>query len=247
MATYADDKIEGLSGNAIHSPYVTRDGDVAAPAFVSFQRGGPAVLKGTGPATTTAVGCVSDSAEALTLSTQKIHSFRNEGVEKAYIDANGLLFGPGTMVPSYGGTYEYNESGSAIALTTSTEFYRWITGQAGTVKGTGYVTWDNAAAPTGKRLTIGANGAGVYLVMATFSGNLTKKGDLEGVVYVNADIQNNIRSDQKAIDDLQYLAGAVTGIVTLAAGDTVTLWFGSSVNTNTFTIKHANITLQRVG
>ena len=151
-----------------------------------------------------------------------------------------------TSVPSYGGTYEFNESGSAIALTTSTEFYRWITGQAGTVKGTGYVTWDNAAAPTGKRLTIGASGAGVYLVMATFAGNLTKKGDLEGVVYVNATIQNNIRSDQKAIDDAQYLAGAVTGIVTLAAGDTVTLWFGSSVNTNSLLLKHANITLQRI-
>jgi hypothetical protein len=151
-----------------------------------------------------------------------------------------------SFLASYGGTYEYNESGSAIAMASSAAFYRWITGQAGTVKGTGYVTWNNAAAPTGKRLTIGASGAGVYLVMATFSGNLTLKGDLEGVIYVNAAIQNNIRSDQKVVEDAQYTAGTVAGIVTLAAGDTVTLWFGSSVNSNTLTLKHANLTLHRI-
>jgi hypothetical protein len=148
--------------------------------------------------------------------------------------------------PSYGGTYEYNEAGSAIALTSSVAFYRWITGQVGTVKGAGYVTWDDAAAPTGKRLTIGASGAGVYLVMATYSGVLTAKADIEAVIYVNAAIQNNIRSDQKVVEDLQYSAGTVAGIVTLAVGDTVTLWFGSSTNSNTFTVKHANLTLNRI-
>ena len=151
-----------------------------------------------------------------------------------------------SFLASYGGTYEFNEAGSAIDLTSSTDFYRWITGQVGTVKGAGYVTWDNAAAPTGKRLTIGASGAGVYLVMATYAGNLTKKGDLEGVIYVNATIQNNIRSDQEVGEDGQYTAGTVAGIVTLAVGDTVTLWFGSSVNSNTLTLKHANLTLHRI-
>jgi len=151
-----------------------------------------------------------------------------------------------SFLASYGGTYEFNEAGSAIALTTDTLFYRWITGQTGTVKGAPYITWDNAAAPTGKRLVVGTGGAGVYLVMATYAGNLTKKGDLEGVIYVNATIQNNIRSDQKVVEDAQYTAGTVAGIVTLAVGDTVTLWFGSSVNLNTLTIKHANLTLHRI-
>jgi len=114
------------------------------------------------------------------------------------------------------------------------------------VKGAPYITWDNAAAPTGKRLVVGTGGAGVYLVVATYAGNLTKKGDLEGVIYVNATIQNNIRSDQEVGEDGQYTAGTVAGIVTLAVGDTVTLWFGSSVNSNTLTLKHANLTLHRI-
>ena len=131
-------------------------------------------------------------------------------------------------------------------MASSTSFYRWVTGQAGTVKGTGYVTWDNAAAPTGKRLTVGANGAGIYLVHANFSGNLAAKGDLEAVIYINANIQNNIRSDQKVIEDGQYTAGALGGLLTLAAGDTVTLWFGASTNSATLTIKHANLTILRI-
>jgi hypothetical protein len=151
-----------------------------------------------------------------------------------------------TSVPSYGGTYEFNETGSNLALTTSTSVYRWITGQAGTVKGAGYVTWDNAAAPTGKRLTIGASGAGVYLAAAFFSGILTNKAVLEAVISIGDTAQNNIRSDQKVIEDSQYTTGSFGGILTLAAGNTVGLWFGSSTNTNTFSIKHANLTLLRI-
>jgi hypothetical protein len=151
-----------------------------------------------------------------------------------------------TSVPSYGGTYEFNETGTALALTSSASVYRWISGQTGTVKGAGYVTWDNAAAPTGKRLTIGASGAGVYLVAAFFSGNVTLKGVLEAVISIGDTPQNNIRSDHKVIEDAQYTSSSFGGILTLAAGNTVGLWFGSSVNSNTFTIKHVNMTLLRI-
>ena len=151
------------------------------------------------------------------------------------------------LVPSYGEVYEFNETGSALVLTAANTPYRWITGGAGSVKGEGYITWNDAAAPTGKRLAVGASGAGKYLVLATFAGNLQKHADLSMDVYKNAAAVANITCDFHVTEDGAYVAGSASGILDLAAGDTVTMWFSTSIGTNTFTVKHANITLERIG
>jgi hypothetical protein len=147
---------------------------------------------------------------------------------------------------SYGETFEFNEAGSTITITSTSTAYRWITGGAGTVKGTGYVTWDNAAAPTGKRLTIGASGAGKYLVTATFAGNLQKHADISMDVYKNAAAATNITCDFHVTEDGAYVSGAASGLLDLAVGDTVTMWFSASIGTNAFTLKHANLSLVRI-
>lgn len=165
---------------------------------------------------------------------------RFEEIE-ARLDA---LEGP-EVVHSYGEAYEYNETGSVLALTTGGTAYRWITGAAGALAGEGKVTWNDAAAPTGKRLTIGL--AGKYLVMATFAGNLAKHADISMDVYQNAAAAQNITCDFHVTEDNSYVAGSASGILDLAAGDTVTMWFSASVGTNNFTIKHANISLVKVG
>jgi hypothetical protein len=152
----------------------------------------------------------------------------------------------GVNLPSFGETYEYNETGSVLTLTTQATPYRWITGATGAVKGSPYVTWDNAAAPTGKRLVIGASGAGKYLVTASFAGNLAKHSDLSMDVYKNAAAAENITCDFHVTEDAAYVAGSASGILDLAAGDTVSMWFSASVGTNAFTIKHGNITLVRL-
>jgi hypothetical protein len=144
---------------------------------------------------------------------------------------------------SYGEAYEFNETGSALALTTQNTPYRWITGGAGAVSDG--VTWNDAAAPTGKRLTIAL--AGKYLVLATFAGNLAKHADISMDVYKNAAAAQNITCDFHVTEDNSYVAGSASGILDLAAGDTVTMWLSASVGTNTFTIKHANISLVKVG
>jgi hypothetical protein len=151
------------------------------------------------------------------------------------------------LPPSYGGCFEFNEVGSAITLTSNATWYRWITGGAGTLKGAGFITWDNTAAPTGKRLVVGASGAGVYLVNVAFSGVSNVATDIDAGVYVNAAIQNNLRTDQAFPASALYQSGAITGLVTLAAADTVSLWFNASQNTVTWTVKHCNMTLLRVG
>ncbi len=144
--------------------------------------------------------------------------------------------------PSYGGCYEFNEAGSAITLTSNASVYQWITGSAGTVKGAGFVTWDD----TGKKLVVGASGAGKYLVNVIFSGTLATHADIDAVIKVNANIQNNLRSDQGTKEDGEYCQGSITGLVTLAASDEVSLCFGSNQNTNTWTVKHVNMTLVRI-
>lgn len=239
MATYPDDKVEGLSGAAIHNPYVTRDGDVAASAFVSFQRGGPAVLKGTGPATGTGVGVVLDTAEAWT---GKLVSIRNEGVEKAYFDKDGLLFGPGTMVSSYGGMFVYNESAATVALTVAGTFYPIVASvEVGSVKGAPYVTFASAA------LTIGASGAGLYLVNCSFSGILSATDTLDLVICKGGTPQNNIRSDQSVTNQTSYASGAMTGILPLVADDVIDVRAACDGGSKTLQMKHMNLTLIRVG
>lgn len=162
-------------------------------------------------------------------------------------DPAAVLTALGLLVPSYGGASEFNETGSVITLTTAGTAYRWITGSAGPVKGAGFVAWDDTAAPAGKRLTVGADGGGTYLVTATFAGNLQKHGDLSMDVYKGAAPVTSITCDFHVTEDGSYVAGSASGLLDLAAGDTVTMWFSASVGTNAFTLKHANLSLVRVG
>ena len=162
-------------------------------------------------------------------------------------DAAAVRAALGLLEPSYGEAYEFNETGSALVLTTQNTAYRWITGVTGSVSGEGYVTWDDTAAPTGKRLTVGESGAGTYLVTATFAGNLQKHADLSMDVFKNAAAAQNITCDFHVTEDGSYVAGSASGLLDLAEGDTVTMWLSASVGSNTFTVKHANLTLVRIG
>ena len=239
MPTYADDKVEAIAGGAIHDPYVTRDGDVAAPAFVSFQRGGPAVLKGTGPATLTAVGCVSDSAEALPLATQKLHSFRAEGVEKAYVRSDGAFVGPGGA--AFGSANESNESGSNIVMSGGTS-HQWITGTVGPISGAPLVTWDNS----NKWLVVGADGAGTYFAAASGAGTLSAGDDIESAIWVN-EAESILRVDQAVATQAAYQPFAVSGLLTLAVGDYVSLRMSTGSTTRTWAMRHAQFSIFRVG
>ena len=147
---------------------------------------------------------------------------------------------------SHGGCFEFNEGGSALSLSSNASWYRWITGGTGTVKGAPYLTWDNAAAPTGKRLVVGASGAGVYLVTCAFSVVSNFATDIDAAVYVNSSRQDNLRVDQSFPASALYQTGTISGLVTLAASDTVTLWFNSSQNTATLTVKHVNLVVVRI-
>lgn len=146
--------------------------------------------------------------------------------------------------PCYGGCYEDNETGSAITLTSNTTFYKWITATVGTVKGTGYVTFDSGAG--NHHLVIGASGAGHYLVNCHFAGTLGAANELRAAIFKNEVEQVNLRIDQDVTTLGKYQAGSIVGLLTLVEGDIVSLRFSSDANTQTFTIKHANLTLVRV-
>lgn len=147
-------------------------------------------------------------------------------------------------VLSYGGAYESNEAGSAITLTSNAAFYKWVTATSGTVKGAPWVTFDNGAG--NKHLVVGASGAGLYLVNCHFSGTLGAANELKAAIFVGTLEQANLRVDQDVATLAKYQTGSITGLLTLAAGDIVSLRFGSDANTQTFTMKHANLTLVRI-
>ena len=141
---------------------------------------------------------------------------------------------------SYGELFEHNEVGSAIALTSNAAFYAWATASAGTLKGAPYVT------RTGSTLVIGASGAGVYRVSAAFAGTLAAANELKAAIFKNEVEQENLTCDQDVPVLAKYVPGSISGLLSLVAGDIVSLRFGSDANTQTFTMKHCNLTIERI-
>ena len=202
---------------------------------------GPAAYAGPPPT------IVLDTEVEYSGSTYDLVVVRSGGIDKARVDSDGNWIGGNQHPASYGEVYAFNETGDVLTLTVQNTQYRWIVGTAGVLAGAGLVTWDDTAAPTGKRLTIGAGGGGVYLITATFAGNLQKHADLSMDVFKNASAAQNITCDFHVAEDGAYVAGTASGLLELVADDTVTMWFSASIGTNAFTVKHANVTLLRVG
>jgi len=141
----------------------------------------------------------------------------------------------------YAEIYE-SGAGSVITVTTAGTWYQWTTTNAG----------DEAGAPladasaTSDDITIGASGAGTYLVTAQASLSGAASALVEGIVTINGTPDNSLRCAHKLDASGNTASVSISGLVTLAAADTVDLRFTSSTNGDTVTVYHANLSVQRV-
>jgi hypothetical protein len=143
--------------------------------------------------------------------------------------------------PSYIELIENNETGSVITITTSGTFYQWTTGTPGESSDK-----DFAFPGVMSSVVIGPAGAGVYIVSSAVAGTLSgPSAEIQMVVFLDGS-QTHMRMDTDSITAAAYQTIAITGTLTLAPHNTVTVRFSSSANGRTFTIKHMNFNLHRI-
>ena len=145
--------------------------------------------------------------------------------------------------PSFGELYEDNDpTGSSITITTAGTYYQWVTTTVGESAGSGLVV----ASATTDDLTVGASGAGKYLVVwsATISANTN--ATVHGAAHVGGSISSKSKSGVHGgnAGDRTHLGGSC--IATLAASDAVDLRFTSDTNGDVVVVYHANLSIHRI-
>ena len=165
-------------------------------------------------------------------------------------DGDGALAAitpPVTDAPSYGEVYAFNETGDALALTTQNTPYRWVAHTGTLVKGTGYVTWNDAAAPTGKRLTVGASGRGSSTSSPRRS--LVTSRSTPTCRWTCISTQAPPRTSPAT--SMSPRTGRMSRVLPPGywpwwTRDTVTMWFTASIGSNSINVKHANLSIVRI-
>jgi len=145
--------------------------------------------------------------------------------------------------PSFGELYEDNDpTGSSITVTTAGTYYQWVTTTVGESAGSGLVV----ASATTDDLTVGASGAGKYLVVwsATISANTN--ATVHGAAHVGGSISSKSKSGVHGgnAGDRTHLGSSC--IATLAASDAVDLRFTSDTNGDVVVVYHANLSIHRI-
>lgn len=140
---------------------------------------------------------------------------------------------------AYGEIFESNDSGTSYALTSS-GFSVWNSGTPGRVLGEPWIT------TSGSSFIVGSSGSGIYKISAHCSFSGPNGAVFRFAVFVNGDIRNDIRSAARTSGGQSDVEGiAMSGLVQLVPGDTVSLRFSSDGN-NTLSVNRANFNLIRV-
>jgi len=173
-------------------------------------------------------------------STDDLVVVRRSGIDKVRIDYLGRF--SGSVSGCYGGMYVSNESAATVALTTGGTFYPVVASVTeGLVSGPGFVTFDT------DHLVVGTNGAGVYSLRCSFSGILSATDTADFAIFKGTSIQQNMRSDQSVTNQTAYASGCITGLISLVAGDTISLRAACDGGSKTLSVHHMNLNIVRIG
>lgn len=158
------------------------------------------------------------------------------------VAVKGSASGP-VVASSYGGMYEAGAT-TVIDVASAGTYYPWVSATAGVVSGTGYVTFTDG---TPDSLTIGANGAGVYLVNVALSYSGTANSTAICKVYKEGVAQNNCTLKRKLGTGGDVGNTGLTCLLSLAASDDIALYCTADSNGDDVTVQEANLTITRVG
>ena len=140
---------------------------------------------------------------------------------------------------SYAQIYIDATPGPALALTTAGTFYQVITYTSGEV----FANTVNGGAGT---ITVGADSAGVYSVQYSVSYTSSNQEIYHFSVFVGAVQHNQCSLEDKAANASDVTNVSSSGIISLAAGDVVSLRVSAENNTRTITTNHVSLMIHRI-
>lgn len=158
-------------------------------------------------------------------------------------DGTYLYFTPGSVrqrigISAYGELYEDNGS-TAITVTTAGTYYQWTTTTVGTqLLNTGSTTNDN--------ITIDTGGDGAYKIDVSTSFTATANSIISWAVFKNGTRLTNVTAQRKVSAAGDVGSVSISGIVSLAATDTIDLRVTSNSNGDTVTPVYTNLSLMRM-
>ena len=152
---------------------------------------------------------------------------------------HGLMNLDNITPSTYGQIYIDATPGPTLALTTAGTFYQVITYTAGEFFGSTV----NGAAGT---ITVGPESAGVYSVQYSVSYTSSNQEIYHFSVFVGAVQHNQCSLEDKAANASDVTNASSQGIISLAAGDVVSLRVSAENNTRTVTTNHVSLMLHRL-
>jgi hypothetical protein len=105
----------------------------------------------------------------------------------------------------------------------------------------------DTADTSGSRLMILSGGAGTYRVSYNLSCKCSSTDTLHVHVYRNSTQKSAISTENFFSSALDIQTQSASGLITFAVGDTVRLKASSSTNSETITVNHVNLTINRIG
>lgn len=143
------------------------------------------------------------------------------------------------LPPAYGALFE-NGAGTVINMATGGTYYPWVSSTVG-------VSNNTTVSAASDDITIGAAGAGVYQIGFSVSFSGTTNTTFHWAIFVDAAKQAELDLERKIGTSSDIGVVASMGLLTLSAGEVVSLRTSASANTKTVTVNHVSITLERVG
>lgn len=143
----------------------------------------------------------------------------------------------------FGEMYESSPNGTDYQLTSTNYYYGWSSATPGDVSGSPYVIFEDD--PTADKITIGADGEGVYLMNISISFWGTNNSNIEVAVFKNGTLQPEFQS-VSTISGNDKDGTSMSGILSMYAGDYIQLAFHSQGNSDHIYVMYCNLSLSRI-
>lgn len=149
------------------------------------------------------------------------------------------------LLPSYGEMFENIPAGVTVTVTTAGTYYGWISAGAGVLAPDSPVAFTGDA--TADRLTVGAEGEGIYQVTARVNAKGPNSANVTFAIHKNGTIQNNLKAYVEFDATAKVAQFLISGFISLEDTDYIDLRVTSSTNADVITIYQASVLLQRIG
>lgn len=167
----------------------------------------------------------------------RIDARTREKKQKEDIDWRGKNF----YQQVYGNLYENTPGGTNLVLTTAGVWYPWVSSTEGESSGIDYAVVSAAS----DNITIGASGAGVYLITVSCSFSGSNNAEIHMSVFKGGVEQSTIQAHRK-LGGADIGSMSCSGLLVLAASDIIDLRFSSDTNSTTVTLEHVQLTIVRI-